>query len=118
MNPTALLSKNRHLVGNRFRANGNRPNSSFLRDTAIALAGGAVAVVLTRNFFESEKKITQKLSLDYDVHDPQFGRTMSQFLGPPLLKGNCVQVLENGDEIFPAMLEAIRSAKHSITFEN
>jgi cardiolipin synthase len=95
-----------------------RPNRGFGRDAAMAIAGGAAAVVLARNFFESEKKITEELKVDYDVHDPQFGRTMSQFLGPPLLKGNCVQVLENGDEIFPAMLEAIRSARRTITFEN
>src|SRR5580704_9898608 len=30
--------------------------------------------------------------------------------------GNKVTLLENGDEIFPAMLESIRSAKHSIEF--
>lgn len=31
--------------------------------------------------------------------------------------GNAVTLLQNGDEIFPAMLEAIREAKHSICFE-
>jgi cardiolipin synthase len=34
-----------------------------------------------------------------------------------ILEGNQVDVLLNGDEIFPAMLQAIRSAKTTITFE-
>ncbi len=38
-------------------------------------------------------------------------------LGPSIVPGNKVTVLENGDEIFPAMLEAIRGAQKTITFE-
>ena len=43
---------------------------------------------------------------------------MSQLLGPPLLEGNSVTALQNGVQIFPAMLAAIREAKRSISFEN
>src|SRR6185436_4688459 len=53
----------------------------------------------------------------YGVEDPQFRRTMNGLLGPPLVSGNKVATLLNGDEIFPAMLEAIRSAERTITFE-
>ncbi len=42
---------------------------------------------------------------------------MGNLLGPPLVGGNRVVELLNGDEIFPAMLEAIRGAKRTITFE-
>jgi cardiolipin synthase len=38
-------------------------------------------------------------------------------LGPQFVSGNKVQVLRNGDEIFPAMLAAIRVAEKSINFE-
>jgi cardiolipin synthase len=38
-------------------------------------------------------------------------------LGPSITAGNKVTALQNGVEIFPAMLEAIRGAKSSITFE-
>jgi len=38
-------------------------------------------------------------------------------LGPALIPGNRTEVLLNGHEIFPAMLEAIRAAKRTITFE-
>jgi len=42
---------------------------------------------------------------------------MGNLLGPPLLPGNSCQTLLNGTQIFPAMLDAIHSAKKSITFE-
>ena len=38
-------------------------------------------------------------------------------LGPPLLDGNRLRVLRNGDEIFPPMLAAIRGARKTINFE-
>jgi len=42
---------------------------------------------------------------------------MGSLLGPPLEGGNTITTLNNGDEIFPAMLEAIHSAKKTITLE-
>jgi cardiolipin synthase A/B len=42
---------------------------------------------------------------------------MGTLLGSGILDGNRVETLLNGDEIFPAMLEAISSAKTTITFE-
>ncbi len=38
-------------------------------------------------------------------------------LGPQFVAGSRARVLRNGDEIFPAMLAAIRSAQTTITFE-
>ncbi len=80
------------------------------------LATLAVAFV-AMNLMSGEKKIQEQLDRLYDTHDPQFRRSMSVLLGPPLLEGNRVQELLNGDQIFPAMLEAIHGARHSITFE-
>jgi len=53
----------------------------------------------------------------YGAGDSQFSRTMGTLLGTGILDGNRVEALLNGDEIFPAMLQAIRSAKTTITFE-
>src|SRR5688572_21460946 len=53
----------------------------------------------------------------YGVDDPQFARVMGHLLGPPLDGGNTITILNNGDRIFPAMLEAIRSAQKTINFE-
>ena len=85
---------------------------------AAAGLGGLATLFVARNFFPNEKRIRHRITADYDVGDPNFARTMGHFLGPPLLEGNKVTPLENGDNIFPAMLEAIRSAERTITFEN
>ena len=54
----------------------------------------------------------------YGAHDPQFLRSMGQLLGPGIVESNRVTALINGDQIFPAMLSAIRGAKRTITFES
>ena len=64
-----------------------------------------------------EKEIRYELPHRFGVEDPQFLRCMGQLLGPGVLAGNRVQALQNGDQIFPAMLEAIHGARQSITFE-
>ncbi len=86
----------------------------------VALISAALtlfAVFLTFNFMPSEKKIERQLQRLYSTEDPQFRRSMGVLLGPPIMEGNQVQVLLNGDQIFPAMLGAIRAAEHTITFE-
>ncbi len=85
---------------------------------ATALVSGAAGVFIARNFFETDKKIQHSIHTSYAVGDPSFCRTMSHLLGPPLVDGNTVKTLENGCQIFPAMLGAIASAQRSITFEN
>jgi cardiolipin synthase len=76
-----------------------------------------LAGFLALNFMPSEKKIDTQLVRHYDTSDPQFRRSLGVLLGPPIVEGNQVELLRNGDEIFPAMLEAIRHARKSITFE-
>lgn len=69
------------------------------------------------NLAGPEKRIQRLPEHRYGVEDPQFRREMSIMLGPGIVAGNEVVDLQNGDEIFPAMLEAIAAARHSITFE-
>jgi cardiolipin synthase len=45
----------------------------------------------------------------------QIATAISCVVNRPLLGGNQIEVLENGEEAFPAMLEAIRQAQHSVT---
>ncbi len=77
-----------------------------------------IGVLFTRNFLETGKKIQHLLEPDYGAGDPTFVRSMSQLLGPPLLEGNHIRLLNNGVQIFPAMLSAIHSAQRTITMEN
>ena len=76
-----------------------------------------LAVVLAMNFVTSEKKLERKIEHRYAIADPQFRREMSVMLGPAIMAGNRITALQNGAEIFPAMLEAVRGAQTSITFE-
>lgn len=76
-----------------------------------------IATVIALNFIPGEKKIQTRISELYSVHDPQFLRSMGNLLGPPVVAGNQVQALLNGDQIFPPMLAAIRGAEKTITFE-
>jgi cardiolipin synthase A/B len=46
----------------------------------------------------------------------RYRRALEGLLGVPATEGNVVEVLRNGDEIFPAMLEAIRAAHATIDF--
>jgi cardiolipin synthase len=85
-----------------------------------AVLGALIAVVVTlvvMNFVTSESEIETSLEHRYGVGDPQFQRELGILLGPPVIDGNTVQPLQNGVEIFPAMLEAIRAARATITFE-
>jgi cardiolipin synthase len=84
---------------------------------AITVVATLLVVVLSFNFATPEKKLERKIEHRYAVSDPQFRREMGVLLGPAILPGNQVTDLENGDQIFPAMLEAIRGARRTITFE-
>jgi len=83
----------------------------------ISVVATLLAVLLVMNFAPSEKKIDTQLTRQYDTNDPQFRRSLGVLLGPPIIEGNKAEVLLNGDQIFPAMLKAIREAKYSINFE-
>ena len=76
-----------------------------------------LAVVLAMNFAEPEKQLERKIEHRYAIADPQFRREMSVLLGPSIVPGNTVTDLQNGEQIFPAMLEAIKGAQKTITFE-
>jgi cardiolipin synthase len=83
----------------------------------IAFAAGVLLVLVVANLSSSSKKIEREIGHLYGVRDPQFVRSMGSLLGPPIVPGNRVRALCNGDEIFPTMLEAIRAARRTICFE-
>lgn len=82
-----------------------------------AVLGTLAVVLLALNLSSGERKIDHRIPHLYRVGDAQFVRSMGTLLGPPLVGGNTVVELVNGDRIFPAMLEAIRGARRSVTFE-
>lgn len=44
----------------------------------------AAVTAIARNFISGEKKIKRRIAQRYGISDPQFERTMSQLLGPPM----------------------------------
>jgi len=76
-----------------------------------------VATLLIANLSLGNKEIDKPLQRLFSVDSPQFQWVMGTALTPPMVGGNQVQALVNGSEIFPAMLDAIRSAQTSITLE-
>jgi len=83
----------------------------------LTLMVSVAVTVIALNFTTGEKKIERVIEQRYNVDDPQFLRAMGALLGPALVPGNQVKTLVNGDEIFPAMLQSIRGAQKTITFE-
>jgi cardiolipin synthase len=94
---------------------GRRKTMFWVIATTMLVTG--LGLVLLQNFKTPEKKLEYAVAHRYDTHDPQFRREMSVLLGPQIVPGNTVTALQNGDEIFPAMLQAIKAAQTSITFE-
>lgn len=47
---------------------------------------------------------------------PKKKRVLESVLGRPATRGNSIDILKNGDEIFPAMLDAISSSKRTVDF--
>lgn len=89
--------------------------------TVIVAVASVVLTLVTmlsiRNLGSSEKKIRYTVEPVCAAGDDQFVRAMSSMLGPPLIGGNRVTALQNGERIFPAMLEAIQGAKETVTLE-
>ena len=83
----------------------------------LALGLGVVLVLIAASSLSGERTVEHEIEHLYAVREEQFLRSMSTLLGPTILTGNRVTALCNGDEIFPAMLEAMRSATRTITFE-
>jgi cardiolipin synthase len=64
------------------------------------------------------KRVERRIPHTFGVADPEFVQTMGALLGPSLTRGNRATEYRNGDQIFPAMLKAIASAKRTITMES
>jgi cardiolipin synthase len=61
--------------------------------------------------------INYRLSRRTSVHDPGFLYTIQSTCQAALHQGNRVEIFTNGPQFYPAMLEAIRGATHSINME-
>ena len=99
----------------RFRAQ-SRKRQVLIALTAVVLTLACVLIAV--NFMTGEKRIEHRLARRDAVDSAQFALELSVLLGPPLIAGNNVTALYDGDQIFPPMLAAIRGAKQTINFES
>ena len=84
--------------------------------TGWAVATGALAVV---SHLIAPKSDPPRYGLDHvcPVGSPDFLHSVAGASGSPFVPGNTVAILENGDAFYPPMLDAIRSARESVTIE-
>jgi cardiolipin synthase A/B len=84
----------------------------------IALSLTFLAVVLLFClFFIRRQTIPYHLEHTFAVSDPEFIGSALALADPVLVPGNKIDILQNGDAYFPAMLRAIQAAKETINFE-
>ena len=88
----------------------------LLKYVAVAVAAAVVALAAV-NLAPEPSAIRSIIPHRFDAADPQFDRSMSSYSQGQIFDQNAVQTLVNGDEIFPAMLQAIGSAQSSINME-
>src|SRR2546423_344047 len=67
-------------------------------------------------FFIRRHTLEYHLEHTFTVRDPEFFGSALALTNPVLLPGNKIDLFQNGDEFFPAMLDAIRSAKKTVNF--
>jgi cardiolipin synthase A/B len=82
---------------------------------AAALFGDSGCTLVT-NIVGSEKRDLYKFDHPFTADSPAFRRS-TEALGNPMLEGNDARILENGDQIFPAMTKEIREAKATVNLE-
>lgn len=88
-----------------------------LRAVAAAVLGLVLFWFLLIALLPYRRELRDALPAGTPPGDPQFSRDMAGLYGSPLVPGNQIDTLLNGDEIFAAMLHEISTAERSVTFE-
>ena len=81
-----------------------------------AVAAGAVAFFQYHTSADTHPAV-YPLEADLDVDSMEFQNTIEGVTGMPVVAGNRVAIYNNGDQFYPAMLDAIEAAERSITME-
>ncbi|HEX8359622.1 MAG TPA: phospholipase D-like domain-containing protein [Longimicrobium sp.] len=85
---------------------------------ALAVAGGAATVTVLSKLFVAwgRRPTTFEISDTPEAGSDEFLLGISGTVNAPLQSGGTARLLNNGVEIFPAMLEAINGARRTINF--
>jgi cardiolipin synthase len=83
----------------------------------LARTGPAVVAVVAVLLLAGCARVRPHVALPgVQLGDPSFFPTLEAFAGAPIVGGNRVDVLLNGEEIFPSVLEAVRGARRTISY--
>lgn len=88
---------------------------SPVRRAFVILLIAAAGVILVLMFAQDQETLKIRSGLAAD--DPRHSTYTAALVGAALTGGNHYDVLTNGDQFFPAMLDAIRNARRSVNFE-
>jgi cardiolipin synthase len=83
--------------------------------TLLIIMAGMLGLLL---YTITARAVSRPIESAVNVGDAAFRDYVGPLLGAEFLEGNEIEPLLNGKEIFPAMLDAIRDAKKSITLES
>jgi cardiolipin synthase len=79
--------------------------------------GGGVVALLAYLTTPAAPPPRYGLSHEFDIESEEFLATIAGASGSPFVDGNAIELLNNGDEFYPRMLDAINCARVSITIE-
>ena len=82
---------------------------------SVALAFLALVLIFCL-FFIRRESLDYNLEHTFAIRSPEFFPSALALADPVPIAGNKIELLQNGDEFFPAMLEAIRGAQQTINF--
>jgi len=86
-------------------------------ETLAAIGAAAVIAVIITLFFSVGRRPSRLVPTQAPpVDSPAFLAAVAGTAGTPILRGGTIQLLNNGVEIFPALLQALHEARHTITF--
>jgi cardiolipin synthase len=85
--------------------------------TLAGIGGVAVVGIIVTLFFSFGRRPSD-IAVPYDppVTSPDFMAGLAGVAGAPLRTGGTAKLLNNGDEFFPALYDALKAAKQSINF--
>jgi cardiolipin synthase len=85
---------------------------------ALLVAGGiAVVAVISALFLPDWPNPEYTLGVEPDPGSEPFVNAVAAYLNVPIYRGGSVELLQNGDAFFPAMLDAIRAARETVNLE-
>lgn len=91
--------------------------SEILGSALLVIGALAVVAVIGALFLPDWPQPDYTLGVEPDPGSDAFVAAAAAYLNVPIYRGGSVELLQNGDAFFPAMLDALRAARETINFE-